>query len=78
MKQIKKRKDVRVLEYMLSYVPADHTLFSICKGFEPGKFTVKAVNEKGTSESVIAVCPTRKTAKEIIEQDLNGNIINLI
>ena len=72
MKTIRKRKGVRVYQCLLKYIDTNHKLFIICKGFEPGKFTVKAVNENGTYESVVAVCRIKKVAKEIIEQDLKG------
>ena len=77
MKQIQKRKGVRVLTSMLKYIDDKHKLFSICKGFEPGKYTVKAVNGKGTYESVLAVCNTKKGAIEVIKQDLQGEIIEI-
>lgn len=75
MKEIKQRRGVRVLGYSLQYIQGKHALFSISKGFMPGKFTITAVNSKGTYESVIAVCNTKKLAKEIIEHDLNGKVI---
>lgn len=75
MKEIKHTKGVRVLGYSLRYIQGNHELFSISKGFAPGKFTIVAVNGKGTYESVIAVCSTKKMAREIIEQDLNGKVI---
>ncbi|MBP7808630.1 MAG: hypothetical protein KA163_05020 [Bacteroidia bacterium] len=75
MKQIKPRKGVRILNYLLQYLSKDHKLFFICKDFEPGKYAVKAVNEKGSSETVVAVCNKRKLAREIITQDLEGRIV---
>lgn len=75
MKRIKERKGVRVLNYLLQYVDKDHRLFCICKGFQPGKYAVKAVNAKRTSETVVAVCNKRKLAREIITDDLQGTIV---
>lgn len=49
----------------------------ICPGFEPGKYAIKAIRyNKGlmTYESVIAVCKSKRIAKEIIEQDLKGTL----
>lgn len=77
MKYIQKRKGVRVYESLLKYIDINHKLFAICKQFQPGKYTVKAINEKGSYESVIAVCRTKKVAKEIIEQDLKGVVSEL-
>lgn len=74
MQHIKPRKGVRVFKYLLSYIDEGHRLFSICKQFEPGKYAVKAINSKETSETVVAVCKTKKLAREIIESDLQGRI----
>lgn len=74
---INQRKGVQVMPYSLQYIRPDQKDFSICTGFMPGKYTVKAIAwNKGTVtyESVIAVCNTKKAAKEIIEQDLKGII----
>lgn len=75
MKQIKPRKGVRVLNYLLQYVNADHKSFCICRDFQPGKYAVKAVNAKRTSEAVVAVCNKKKLAREIITKDLEGTIV---
>lgn len=72
---IKEKTGVRIYYYLLSYLKSGHKEFIICKGFQPGSYAIKATNKQRTSETVIAVCKTRKLAKEIILNELKGNIL---
>lgn len=69
------RKGTQIMSYSMQYESNDQKEFMICTSFMPGKYAVKAIRyNKGcvTYESIIAVCNTKKAAKEIIEQDLKG------
>lgn len=74
MKAITKRKGVFPHAFTLNYVPESHKLFSICMEFMNKKFTIKAVNEQGSSETVVCVCNTKNQAIQVIEKDLNGEV----